>query len=1002
MADASNSRWFRRRGEPRENSIRVLTAAATRLDLSSKQEAVQQRSLRQGWQSNAWSYRDGIGELRYAVQFLANCTSRMRLFPAAYSTEGETDEPIPLKEIAGVPPEVIAACNQAMIDLGNGRMAIAGLLHSLSTNLTVAGECSLLGKQDDETGMDEWSVRSIDEIVVDNDQWKLREVPTDPNGAIPWQPLDPDKTVVSRIWTPHPRFRLLADSPMRAILDDCESLMILRRMIRATGRSRLAGRGLLLVPDELSIKVPQDDNADPDADPFMGALADAMMAPISDEGVASAVVPIVVRGPGEQLSKVQHIDFASTFDKDSQAVRAELIGVIATGLDIPKEVIIGVADLNHWTAWQVDDNTFRHHVEPHVITCCDSLTDAYFRPYLEALGIDPVWIKRITMWYDPTELVTHPDQTADAMQLHDRMVISDEALRKTSGFEVTDEPSTQELQIRLLHKMTNWPPNLVMEFFHMWDPTLQAPPLTSGQIPGIGPGGVIAPEAVAAPAAPGSAPALPSESVSPPKLPSPTVPGPAASTPPALTADAGGEEDEDPTGVMVAFYLPPALAQQVAVPGGEPVDELHVTLAFLGDARDLTDPDGLQGAVQAWADETNLVDGEISGVGLFTAGPEPVTYLSVDCPALPAARQRLVDSWLEDQPVSELHGFTPHCTLAYANLLDQVQAMGGDPVQFDTVSLVIGSERYDFPLGAQAANLVASGAKSAKLSRKLVQIDRDLRARLQTAANAALRRQLERAGARLRTKVAKDETLRTKIAQKPNERVPAILGEEVVTASGLSADELMGGDWSALQAQFNEWTGAAQTQAIQTALRIGKLSPSDAAAVAAEGAMKAGLDAGWNMLRDALTDIGHSLLYTPDPNGGADWGELNPDTLVPTGTIRAALARAGGQEGPVLSDGMFTAPVGQIGTGATIAELITAGGGELDRYEWVHGPAINPFEPHESLDGLEFAQFDDAELENTGDFPDNGFYFPGDHQGCLCDFNPLWLSPDDSGEPSEA
>lgn len=823
--------WFKKRGSKSQTPIRVLTAAATRLDLKDAQGARQQRAMRQGWQSDAWSYRDSIGELRYAIQFLANCTARMRLYPAAYAVGGDTDNPIPLAEIAGVPPEVVAACNQAMLELGNGRLAISGLLHSLSTNTTVAGECYLLGQQDGATGRETWTIRSIDEIVIKDDKYQVRDVPSDPQGVIPWETLDPDKSVVSRIWTPHPRFRLLADSPLRAIMDDCEALLILRRMIRATGRSRLAGRGLLLIPDELTIKVPDDDNADPAADPFLAALTEAMTAPIADEGVASAVVPIVVRGPGETLAKVQHIDFASSFDKDSHSVRDELIGVIATGLDIPKEVIVGVADLNHWTAWQVDDNTFRHHVEPHVIACCDSMTSAYLRPYLEAQGIDPEWVLRCAFWYDPTELVTHPDQTADAMQLHDRLVISDEALLKVSGFTEDSKPTKQEIQVRLLHAMRNWPPNLVMAFLHAWDPTLIAPPIeTAGTIPGIAPGGVDV------------------------GTPPPTAILPGAPTPTA-----------PPTSPVVPDPAP-AVAAPPTPPPGAPV------------------------------------------VAAGKSAKQP----------------------------------------------------------------------------------------AARLSKKLTTIDRDLRVRLQTAANAAMLRQLERAGAKMRTKVAKDETMRSKIAQRPNERVPAILGEEVVLAAGLSAQELMGGDWSSLKSQFYEWTEAAQKQALRVAIQIGGIADGDDAIATAEAAMSSGRDAGWKLLSDSLTTLGQHLLYNPDPNAGpAEWADLNPDTLVPTGMVRIAMATAGGADVSTVvpyTDALGT-PVGQIGTGATIRDLLLSSDAEQDRYEWVHGPALNPFEPHEDLDGVTFPNFDDEQLANNSGWPGNEFFFPGDHDGCLCDFTPLWVVP---------
>ena len=532
--------WFADR-KTQERPLRVLTAASRRLDLEDKKEARQMKELRQGWQSDAWSYRDAIGELRYAIQFLANCTARMRIFPAAYPLAGESDDPIPLSEMENVPPEVIALTEQAISDLGHGKLAIKALLHSASTNTSVAGEYFLLGQQDPETGEESWTIRSVDEIIIKDDKYQMREVPNDPSGEVPWIDLDPSLSVVSRIWTPHPRFRLLADSPMRAMLEECEALLIWRRMVRAAGRSRLAGRGILAVPDELSIKVPLDDDADPEADPFMAALAQAMMVPISDEGTSSAVVPIVIRGPGGALEKLKHIDLASALDAEAAKIREELLGSIATSFDLPKEVITGIADLNHWSAWQVDDNTFRHHVEPHVITVCDSLTGAYLRPYLKEFNCSDEWVRRLVFWYDPTELVTHPDQTKDALELHDRGVISNTALLHTAGFGDEDAPTPAQYLAWLISKQRTWPPNLSMGIIHDLDPSLVIPPITApGTIPGIKASGVDAgmplPGFPAGPTGASTPPGTPGSAVPPPagsETPTPTPTRPSAGPPPS-------------------------------------------------------------------------------------------------------------------------------------------------------------------------------------------------------------------------------------------------------------------------------------------------------------------------------------------------------------------------------------------------------------------------------------------------------------------------------------
>lgn len=152
------------------------------------------------------------------------------------------------------------------------------------------------------------------------------------------------------------------------------------------------------------------------------------------------------------------------------------------------------------------------------------------------------------------------------------------------------------------------------------------------------------------------------------------------------------------SGVMIALFPSPDVAQQLAQPGGEPAEDLHVTLAFLGDALQLANPDALKQEVAAFAARTPPIAGTVSGVGHFTAGPEPVTYASVDLPTLPAIRESLVSnlSWEDDLPSpSTEHGFTPHLTLAYD---DRQVTLPNLPLVFDTITLCIGDERTDFPL----------------------------------------------------------------------------------------------------------------------------------------------------------------------------------------------------------------------------------------------------------------------------------------------------------------
>lgn len=182
------------------------------------------------------------------------------------------------------------------------------------------------------------------------------------------------------------------------------------------------------------------------------------------------------------------------------------------------------------------------------------------------------------------------------------------------------------------------------------------------------------------------------------------VPAPAKGTPPAKGAKppvppAKESVTEVQTGVMVALVPPVDLASTIAVDGGLQPEDLHVTLAYLG--QDVADPEALATVVQAWALATPPLECQISGVGVFspTQGSDglPITYASVDCPDLPSARQRLVDHLTAaGQPVATAHGFTPHMTLAYSDGIEGGTPSGGWTAE--SVVLFIGNDRTAFPL----------------------------------------------------------------------------------------------------------------------------------------------------------------------------------------------------------------------------------------------------------------------------------------------------------------
>jgi len=171
---------------------------------------------------------------------------------------------------------------------------------------------------------------------------------------------------------------------------------------------------------------------------------------------------------------------------------------------------------------------------------------------------------------------------------------------------------------------------------------------------------------------------------------------------------------EEHTGMMLAFLLDPKTAEKLAIPGGEPADNLHITLAFLGDKQEVvtddklrphTSPFKIRDAIAGVASESKPLSGKIAGIGRFTTQeegkPTPV-YASVDVPGLVELRTKLVQA-IEAAGyfVDETHGYTPHITLAYVDAdapmpIDEVPQL---PLTLDTVTLCIGEDDRSFRLG---------------------------------------------------------------------------------------------------------------------------------------------------------------------------------------------------------------------------------------------------------------------------------------------------------------
>ena len=474
---------------------RALTAAAAQVKLNDKAEAEQFKTRRASsvsiWQQEAWEYYDAIGEIKYAFSLVGSVISRVRLYTAAI--ENPSDAPVDTNVSDKVSKDLAEAAERALARLDSAYGGQAGLLRDAALNILVAGECYLVQMPAREgSGIPEsWDIRSVDELKVDGRGQYIISTRRDLNGVVPI-PV-PSNAFVGRIWRAHPRYSDEPDSSLKGLLDLCSELLLLNRTFRATARSRL-NAGALYLPDGLSLSAgPESDyqfedeiditapTPEEEEDEFEEQLIDAMTTPISDESSASAVVPLIIRGPADLGDKIKQFKFERSFDP-ALAQRADrVLERILQGLDVPKDVVTGLANVKYSNALQIDESLYKAHIEPLLLLLSDALTVVYLRPYLISIGYDPIEVDKLVIWYDPSAISTRNDRAADADAGFDKMAVSFEAWRNAHGFSEADAPNSTEVAIRMMMDKGVITPELTEAMLQAFAPEAMEAVRTAGQ-----------------------------------------------------------------------------------------------------------------------------------------------------------------------------------------------------------------------------------------------------------------------------------------------------------------------------------------------------------------------------------------------------------------------------------------------------------------------------------------------------------------------------------------
>jgi len=425
----------------------VLRASGVKIGRMSADQLRIVAGNRQPWQSLAWRYRDMIGELRFALQFRARAISRVRFYVAEIISDD--DEPIPVdlrndddaekRARVTLPEDLCAAAEEELerLPLGAGYE----FLGVWSENFDVAGDCWLHGYTDKLTGEEVWKIRSVEAIDVQGRTLTVKNELGQPRA------IKIDEEELHRLWVPHPAHPHLGDSALNALQDVLEDICLVGREMRAVSRSRIMSNGILFVTDSMAEQRNTREDAETPVErrrAWMADLEAAMLAPIANEGDAGGVVPIVLTGTEAEIKAVRYERLAREESPILLEKLAKALGRMGNSLDIPPEILTGMADVNHWSAWQIDNSTFRHHLEPSIRLMVDSLTGSFLRAALAKRGFPPEQVKRVRIWYDAGQITENPNRRQDALDALDHILIGPAAGREALGFNDGDAPTAEE------------------------------------------------------------------------------------------------------------------------------------------------------------------------------------------------------------------------------------------------------------------------------------------------------------------------------------------------------------------------------------------------------------------------------------------------------------------------------------------------------------------------------------------------------------------------------
>ena len=274
--------------------------------------------------------------------------------------------------------------------------------------------------------------------------YTVREEPTDEGTEEVWEVVSvihPDrKDLLKRSLHsirglyPHPASPSDPDAPIFGVLPILEDMDWLNRLSRSQSSNRVGMRGILGVADGISVANGTGEDFWEDLD----AMIHEPMKDPDDVGMA------VLRGPAELVEQSGQgmkglslliPDFP--YDDKVDARMDKLVQRLAYGLPVPPEVLLGMQAASRATAFQVEEQSYRAHIEPMAIRVAKIPS--------EALALLLPDYGEIEVVPDPTQILARRHSISDVLEAFDREAVTVDYLRETLGIPPRAKPDEEDL-----------------------------------------------------------------------------------------------------------------------------------------------------------------------------------------------------------------------------------------------------------------------------------------------------------------------------------------------------------------------------------------------------------------------------------------------------------------------------------------------------------------------------------------------------------------------------